>query len=365
MNGLKFYNMKIGVDLRPLLHGDLSGVPTYTKCLVKEMIRHKEHEFVLFLSGWDEKYKKILDQFQGENVRKVFWRIPNRVFNVFPRLDFDVDVFLFPDMRPAILPKKVKKVVICHDLSFIKFPGFFSFKSRLWYFFNNPRKYFRGADRVISVSKFTQKELANILGVRSEVVYEGAYVPKCKDFACVKRKYGLPDKYILSLSALEPRKNLKKVIEAYLMADLDCEFVLAGSFDEKIFAKYSLPKNTKIRFVGPVAHEDKEALYKLSSGLVYVSLYEGFGLPVLEAMSCGVNVLTSKGSSMEEIGDDAILYADPLSVDDIVSGMRKLVAGEPDKGKLAARAKEFSWEKAAGEVVKQSSICLSRRYSQI
>jgi len=345
--------MKIGIDLRPLLHGDLAGVPTYTKCLVQEMISHREHEFVLFLSGWDKKYKEILNRFDGENVRKVFLRIPNRLFNVFPKLDFGVDAFLFPDMRPAILPKGVKKIVVCHDLSFLKFPKFFSLKSRLWYFFNNPRKYFKKADKVISVSEFTKMELKTMLGVDSSVVYEGAYVPQCADFESVKKKYGLPDNYILSLSTLEPRKNLKRAIEAYLRAALDCEFVLAGSFDEKIFAKYSLPKNDKIRFIGPVAHEDKEALYKLSKGLVYISLYEGFGLPVLEAMSCGVNVLTSKGSPMEEISGNMLIYVDPLSCDDIVPGMRRLVNSEVDKAKLIEKAKEFSWKKTADEILEQ------------
>lgn len=348
--------MKIGIDLRPLLHGDLAGIPTYTKCLVREMIKHKEHEFVLFLSGWDKKYKKILDQFDDDNVKKVFLKIPNRLFNVFPKLDFDVDVFLFPDMRPAILPKGVKKIVVCHDLSFLKFPRFFSFKSKLWYLFNNPRKYFRTADKVISVSKFTQVELKRMLGVDSEVVYDGVYVPKGCDFEYVKQKYGLPEKYILSLSTLEPRKNLKMAIEAYLKADLDCEFVLAGSFDNKIFAKYSLPKSDKIRFIGPVAHEDKEALYKLSKGLVYISLYEGFGLPILEAMSCGVNVLTSKGSPMEEISGGEILYVDPLSIDDIISGMKRLVDSEVDKNKLILKAQEFSWSKTAGDYLSLLSM---------
>ena len=343
--------MKIGIDLRPLLNEKVSGVSVYTRALVEEMIKHKEHEFVLFLSGRKTEYERILDEFEGDNVKKVFWQVANRALNFafwflpFPRVDLGVDVMFLPDMRPIRLPRGVKKVVTCHDLSFLRFPEFFSWKSKLWYFLNKPKKYFNKADKVISVSKFTQKELKKLCGVKSEVVGEGVYMPEGDE------EYDLPEKYLLSLSTLEPRKNLKRVIEAYLKADLEEVLIVAGDFDKKIFADLKLPRSRKVHFIGAVPSEDKKMLYEGAAGLVYVSLYEGFGLPPLEALSCGTPVLTSKNSPMEEVCGKQAIYVDPKDVGAIVAGMKKLVSRKWDKEKLTARAGKFSWEKCASEVI--------------
>jgi len=256
-------------------------------------------------------------------------------------------------MRPIRLPKNVKKVCVCHDLSMIRYLKFFSLKSRIWYFLNNPKRYFKSASKVISVSNFTKNELREVLGVESEVVYNGVRLVGCADTESVKKKYNLPEKYLMSLSTLEPRKNLKRVIEAFSKASLEgFELVLAGDFDEKIFAKLKLPNVKNVRFIGAVAEFDKEALYKMSSGLVYVSLYEGFGLPVIEAFSCGCPVLTSENSSMQEISGGLALYADPLSVESISEGMKKLATWSGDRQKLIVKASEFNWGKTASVLLR-------------
>ncbi len=349
--------MKIGIDLRPLLHGKASGVAVYTRSLVREMIKHREYEFVLFLSGRKGEYEKILDEFEGPNVKKVFWKVSNRALNFgfwffgFPRVDLGVDVMFLPDMRPIRLPKDVKKVVTCHDLSFLRFSEFFSWKSRLWYKLNKPAKYFKIADRVISVSKFTQKELRDLLGVKSEVVYEGAYVPDSTNFEEVQEEYGLSEKYILSLSTLEPRKNLRRVIEAFEKSGIEHDLVVAGDFDRSIFAKFKLPESEKVRFIGEVPEEHKKALYNMSDGLVYVSLYEGFGLPPLEALCCSRPVLTSKDSPMEEVCGEVAIYVDPEDVSEIAEGMKKLVSEPKDQKQLVKQVSKFSWENAAIETL--------------
>ena len=342
--------MKIGIDLRALLSGKVSGVPVFTREVVREMIRSRDHEFVLFITGWSREYKKILEEFDGPNVKKVFWRIPNRIFNflqfftALPKVDLGVDVFFMPDMRPINLPKNVKKIVVCHDLSYMRFPQFFSLKSRIWYFFNRPKKYFRKASKVIAVSHFTARELKQLIGVDSEVVYEAPSVVSGSD--------SVRKKYLLSLSTLEPRKNLKRVIEAFGLAGLfGYELVLAGEGDSKVFAKLKLPSVKNVRFIGHVSETDKESLYKEASGFIYVSIYEGFGLPVLEAFKCGCQVLTSRGSPMEEITDGLAIYADSGDVDSIANGMKKLVSWSGDREKLIAKANEFTWEKTAREIL--------------
>ncbi|OGJ52884.1 hypothetical protein A2336_00525, partial [Candidatus Peregrinibacteria bacterium RIFOXYB2_FULL_41_88] len=231
-----------------------------------------------------------------------------------------------------------------HDLSYMRFPQFFSLKSRIWYFFNRPKKYFRKASKVIAVSHFTARELKQLIGVDSEVVYEAPSVVSGSD--------SVRKKYLLSLSTLEPRKNLKRVIEAFGLAGLfGYELVLAGEGDSKVFAKLKLPSVKNVRFIGHVSETDKESLYKEASGFIYVSIYEGFGLPVLEAFKCGCQVLTSRGSPMEEITDGLAIYADSGDVDSIANGMKKIVSWSGDREKLIAKANEFTWEKTAREIL--------------
>ncbi|MBU1018585.1 MAG: glycosyltransferase family 1 protein [Patescibacteria group bacterium] len=354
--------MNIAIDLRPLLHGKVSGVSTYTSHLTSEMIKHKDHEFVLFLSGSRDDYMDILEGFSGDNVRKFFLKTPNRLFNLkqiflgWPKVDLlikkelgiEIDVFFLPDMRPLALSKRIKKVCTCHDLSFFRYPRCFSRKSKFWYFLNRPKNYFRSADKVVSVSEFTQNELKDVFSVESEVVYEGVKLERGGDLGFVREKYHLPDKFLLSLSTLEPRKNLERAVKAFIKADLPgFKLVLAGEDNQDIFAEFRIPKSEKVQFIGFVDERDKESVYKLSQGLLYISLYEGFGLPVLEAFSCGVPVLTSKNSPMQEICDDEAVYANPCSVRSITEGIEVLISGKWDARKLKDKASKFSWEKAA------------------
>lgn len=358
--------MKIAIDLRALLHGKASGISTYVRELTHEMIKNKEHEFVLFLSGRHQEYLDILDRFSRENVKIFFLKTPNRIFNlkqiflgmpkvdilIKKRLGIQVDVFFMPDMRPLALSRNCKKVCTCHDLSFFKFPQYFSRKSRFWYFLNRPEKYFRSADKVIAVSEFTQRELEETVQVKSEVVYEGARLEGGGEFAAVREKYGLPRRFLLSLSTLEPRKNLERVVKAFSWAKLSgVELVLAGEADREVFAKLDIPKMDKVKFIGFVDEGDKATLYKMSEGFLYVSLYEGFGLPVLEAFKCGVPVLTSEGSSMQEICGEEAIYANPESVGSIAEGIRALTSKKWSPEKLKARASRFSWAKAAEETL--------------
>lgn len=358
--------MKIAIDLRALLHGKASGISTYVRELTQEMIKHKEHEFVLFLSGRKEEYRDILDRFSRGNVKKFFLKTPNRILNFkqiflgYPKVDrlieeklgVKVDVFFMPDMRPLALTPDTKKVCTCHDLSFFRYPECFSRKSRFWYFLNKPKNYFTKADRVISVSKFTQAELASVVGVESDVVYEGARFQGDADFTAVKEKYGLPSKFLLSLSTLEPRKNLERVVKAFGEANIpNVELVLAGEADRTVFSKLHIPESDKVKFIGFVDESDKSSLYKLSEGFLYVSSYEGFGLPVLEAFKCGVPVLTSKDSSMQEICGNEAVYANPSSVKSITEGIKALTSKKWDHEKLKARASHFSWKKAAEETL--------------
>ena len=167
--------------------------------------------------------------------------------------------------------------------------------------------------------------------------------------------------YLLYVGTLQPRKNLVRAIEAFglLKRDSTLKFVIAGKkgwlYDE-IFEKVKeLNLENEVIFTGYVPDEDLPELYKNAKAFIFVSLYEGFGLPVLEAMSYGIPVLTSNTSSLPEVAGDAALLVDPENTEEIAKGMERLLTDEKLRQQLISKGKEqikkFSWEKAAKETL--------------
>ena len=174
----------------------------------------------------------------------------------------------------------------------------------------------------------------------------------------VRKKYNLPEKYILYLGTLEPRKNIESVIEAYKMnyglGIMNYELVIAGSSGWKNKKILKLISETPgAQYIGYVDDADKPALYKSASLFIYPSLYEGFGFPVLEAMASGVPVITSNRSSLPEVAGDVAYLTNPHNVSEIANAMRLILSDEKLRNILIERGKKqaekFSWEKTAGE----------------
>jgi len=201
---------------------------------------------------------------------------------------------------------------------------------------------------------------------RISVVYEGVdkdifKLKKSYEIDEVKARYGLPEKYFLYVGTIQPRKNLARVIEAFAQADLkNTKLVLAGEKGWLSDDIYNLPEKlsieNRVKFLGFVPTEDLPALYGGALALVFPSLYEGFGLPILEAFSCRCPVLTSDLGAMAEIAGRATLLVNPKKVDEISIGLKKLSL-EPDLRKKLAlegtnRAELFNWEKTAAETLK-------------
>ena len=225
------------------------------------------------------------------------------------------------------------------------------------------------AARIIAVSRFTANELRDNFPNSPEkttVIHEAPpdeYAP-VEDPALLSEaaeKYRLPEKFILFLGTLEPRKNLTRLIEAYssICHSIPHELVLAGAMGWKNRSLNDLLETNslkdRIHLTGYVDSEDIPALFSLAEFSVYPSLYEGFGLPVLESMACGTPVLTSSVSSLPEVSGGAALLADPLSTESIAEGLRNLALSDDLREDLRrkgfARAAEFSWEKAARETI--------------
>ncbi len=279
------------------------------------------------------------------------------------------DVAFFPNYMAPLLTTRARRcptVITVHDMAVFLHPETFTFKKRVLQRRLLP-SLLRQAEGIVTPSESTRRDLLRLIpSVRPERVVA---VPLAADPAChapvsddamasVRARFDLPERYLLAVSTLEPRKNLVRLVQAFEKvwpAHPDVKLILVGGKgwrDEAI--SQALKRSSArdgIEALGYVAFEDLRALYKGARAMCYPSLYEGFGLPVIEAMACGAPVLTSFGSSLDEVAGDAALQVDPLSVGDIAAGLRRLLE-EPGlceslSAKGSAQAERFSWAKTA------------------
>ncbi len=266
---------------------------------------------------------------------------------------------------PLVSPSPV--VVTVHDLSFIRYPHLFRLANRL-YLRVFTRLSVRRSRRIIAVSAHTAEETVRLMGVAREkihVVYHGVdpiFRPRPpEEVAAFRQRQGLPERFVLFVGTLEPRKNLVRLIEAFARcrADAGTALVLAGArgwYDEEIFAAADrLGLRDRVLFPGYVPNDELPLWYNAAAVFAYPSLYEGFGLPVLEALACGTPTLTSATSSLPEAAGDGALLVNPSSVEEIADGLHRLLTDEPLRETLRRRGLEhaarFTWPRTAAETV--------------
>jgi glycosyltransferase involved in cell wall biosynthesis len=253
-------------------------------------------------------------------------------------------------------------VVTVHDLSFLKHPEWFR-PDRAWYYRMAIRRTVGLAARLIADSQATADDLNALLGVpagRIEVIPLGVsaeFQPSSADIRDkVRRAYGLPERFFLYVGTLEPRKNLPRLVEAWSrVADGAPDLVIAGRAGWKNRALDAAiarsAHRARIHRPGFVAQADLPALLSAADAFVWPSLFEGFGLPPLEAMACGAPVLTSNVSCLPEVVGDAALMVDPADTGAIADGLQRLATDAALRSELrkkgAARAQAFTWERTA------------------
>jgi glycosyltransferase involved in cell wall biosynthesis len=229
----------------------------------------------------------------------------------------------------------------------------------------------RRAARLVCISEATRRDLVERLpGAAPKVVVvplaaDGRFArPRDEgELAEVRRRHRLEQPFVLTAGTLEPRKNLARLIEAFaaLPDAARGEAVLAvvgpRGWDEDEILRLARGQGDRVRLLGHVPDEDLAALYASCAVFAYPSLYEGFGLPVLEALTAGAAVLTSNVSSLPEVGGDAVLYVDPRNVEEIRNGLGHLLASEQARESLRAKARGqaagFSWERTAAGFLAQ------------
>jgi glycosyltransferase involved in cell wall biosynthesis len=379
--------MKIGIDIRSLTDNQYSGVSECAQGLLKSLFQlDTKNEYKLFYNSFKD-VSANLPEIAGANVEVVHTRYPNKIFNLgmqkilkTPKLDkvLGVDVFFMPNIGFTSLSENVKKVITIHDLSFLRYPEFFSLRRRIWHKMVNTKKLMERTDMIMAVSENTKNDIMELckidakkisvvpLGIGEEYSVEPTEAERAVKEISLKEKYSLPQKFIFSLSTVEPRKNIGGMIKAYELflknnpEKGDIEFVIAGGRGWKNKDIYDIYKNSsvkdKIKFIGYVDKSDKKYLYKMAEAFLYVSFYEGFGFPPLEAMASGCPVIASANSSLPEIVGKWALLSDALKINHIAENIKVAVKMKyQDKERLIEAKKYalgFSWNEAAKSYLK-------------
>jgi glycosyltransferase involved in cell wall biosynthesis len=276
---------------------------------------------------------------------------------------------LFHATEHLLLPlRRAPTVLTVHDLIFHLFPQHHTRLNR-WYLNLAVPLFCRRAGAIIAISESTRRDLVAHFGVdagKITVIYEAAaphFRPApAAECAAVRAKYGLPERYLLHVGTLEPRKNLIRLLDALDLLRREGQhlpLILVGTkgwLYEGFFHRLEeLRLDEQVKLLGYVPDVDLPAVYGAATACVLPSVYEGFGLPVLEAMACGAPVVCSRTSSLPELGGDVARYFDPYQTEDVAAQLKTVWSDDPLRREMGAagpaRAAGFSWARAAEETM--------------
>lgn len=269
-----------------------------------------------------------------------------------------LDLYHAPDF--TLPPVRARSVLTVHDLSFVRDPE--SAAPGLRAYLNQvvPRSVQR-ADHIIAVSESTKRDLIELYQTpesKITVLYEGVDpIFKPTPNPAIRTKYDLGSApYIFSISTVQPRKNYQRLIQAFAALPTEFNLVIAGGpgwLYDSIYAAADQPNvRGRVKFIGFVPDDDLPALYTEAAAFAYPSLYEGFGLPLLEALACGTPTLTSNVSCLPEVAGGAAVLVDPYDVDAIAAGLKQTLAQRDHLRPIGfARAAQFKWNEIASQLL--------------
>lgn len=365
--------MKIVVNTRFLLADKLEGIGWFTYETLSRMVKdHPEHDFVfLFDREFDQKF------IFGQNVRGVklfpparhpflwYWWFEKSVKKILKREK--PDVFLSTDGYLST-KSKVPQLVVMHDLAFEHYPDDVGGLVRKFYKKYSPI-YARVAKRIVTVSEFTKQDIVQKYHIdkhKIDVIYNGvnaSFSPvSTTEQVNIKSKYTGGQDYFVYVGSIHPRKNILNLLKAYeqfrQQHDAKIKLVLAGRkgwSNEDMEAYYEQMTFKKdVVFTGRVTTEELNHLLGAAQALTYISYFEGFGIPVIEAQQCGCPVITSNKSSLPEVAGDAALLVDPFSIEGIITAMMQVIDDKILRDRLVQNgfqnAKRFSWNLTAKQL---------------
>ena len=357
--------MKIAFDAKRAF-ANRRGLGNYSRDVLR-LVEHyaPENEYVLFgcpTGSFEPGEAKVVSP-------RGLWRLfPSlwRSFGCVNSLE-GIDIYhgLSGELPFGIHRKHVKTVVTIHDAIFIRYPELYS-ATYCWLFTRKVQYACKHADLIIAISEQTKSDIIEYFHAderKIHVVYQGCNnrfrePVSAQQLEEVRKRYALPDRYLLAVGAIEPRKNLKRLIEAMNIAQTDLPLVAVGgknAYAEEL-AKYAKERKVDLRYLHNLPFEDLPAVYKGAELFCYPSIFEGFGIPILEAMCIGTPVLTSKGSCFAETGGDAALYADPVNPEEIAAQLTRVLSDETLRKQMIAKgheqAEQFTDEKVVNNLLK-------------
>lgn len=345
--------MKIAFDSKRFFNNG-SGLGNYSRDLVRILAKYfADSQYLLIATRYTERGSDIL---KLQNVN--FAKVPSGSFSrqlksgiIAQKLGADIFHGLSGELPLRWNGTPIKKVVTIHDLIFLRYPEYYSFfdrKIHRWKF----NKAAKEAHLIIAISQQTKRDIVHYLKVderKIRVVYQGchfAFKEKLsEDFLkTIRQKYHLPDRFILNVGTVESRKNLLNIAKA--VTDTEIPVVVIGKKTAyfKSVSRYLNRNNLSKQFFFPenVAMEELAAIYRLADIFIYPSLFEGFGIPVIEALFSGTPVITSNRSSLPEAGGPHSLYVDPTDVQDIRAKIQFLWSNEAERKRRAEQGLAFA-----------------------
>ena len=377
--------MRIGLNALFLIPGKVGGTEVYIRNLVRHLSRlDNENEYVIFINResigvFDEiapGFKIIVCPVNAENRPfRILWEQFILPFQV---LRHRLDLLLSAGMTaPFICP--AKSIVVIYDLQHVNEPENFP---RFHLLFLRSIIYLsaKSADQVITISEHVKRDIARHYNLAASDIYvtycavdRAAFHRRSPvEVLSVRKRYNLPERFILYIASSLPHKNYERLFTAFKRVrdeELGIKLVLVGARDyggDVILKKISeLGLEDDTLFLGWLPFEDIPAIYSASDLFVFPSLHEGFGIPVVEAMACGVPVVCSDIEPLREVAGDAAVFVDPLSPDKIAEGIQNVLKNrDMREGFVKAglrRAEDFSWDKTALKTIAAIKGCAGRK----
>jgi len=354
--------LRIGIDARALHY---EGVGKYIKELIKHIAKiDHQNKFILYFFSKKDLENNSIQQFNFHNViLPVDFYSPHKQFYLYRRLHQDnLDVFhatnhwLIPFKSPCPVVTTMHDTLIKTARRVIPFKVLTYGSVVTWVALMT-------SDKIISVSNFTKREITNLYPKATKkisVIYHGVgseFKPADEqEIIRIRKKYQLDKKYILYVGSLKNHKNIHRLIRAFSkLSSLDIELAIAARLEQRFYNIIQLPLllgiKEKVKFLGYVPTADLPGLYSGAEAFILPSLIEWFGLPVIEAMACGVPVIASNTGAIPEIAGEAAIYFDPTSTEEIANSIYKVLKDEKLRKYLVKmgfeKIKKFSWKTTA------------------
>ncbi|WP_027379394.1 glycosyltransferase family 4 protein [Chryseobacterium daeguense] len=363
--------MKIAYDAKRFFH-NTSGLGNYSRDLVRILAKFfPENEYILLNKNKSERGADIVENPNVHFIETSKGRMSRQLKMGKDAQKQNAEIFhgLSGELPLKWDKKPIKKIVTIHDLIFVRYPQYYSFFDRKIHFWKF-KKAANSADKIIAISEQTKRDIVEFLKIpesKIEVIYQGchkAFKEQQPDefIEETKAKFNLPDKFILNVGTIEDRKNLFSVVKA--IKDTEIPLVVVGK-KTKYFQKIAnfIQKNKmekQVHFLEGVSMDELAVLYKLADIFIYPSFFEGFGIPVIEALFSKTVTITSNTSCLPEAGGPDSVYIDPENYLDIQSKIKFLWDNESERKRRADKGFEFV-QKFNDEPIANNLMNLYRR----